>query len=202
MLFHSKHIWEFNSYFSSINVMFYYNSLTYISAFLFLPFGWMKKLHLFSFVCLLVTTFGFHLIDIAYSCPFLTILLSHFPFPFLWEFFTLSSNSLHVLQIFSQSIIWLLNLFMALFLLPFWQLHISRNKYIFCCDSVTDTYKRIHRRFASWGRPSGAAVKFLLSALAVQSVWAQIPGTDLASLIKPCCGWHPTYRVEEDGHRC
>ena len=27
-------------------------------------------------------------------------------------------------------------------------------------------------------------------------VWTHTP------LIKPCCGRHPTYKLEEDGHRC
>ena len=28
------------------------------------------------------------------------------------------------------------------------------------------------------------------------------PGADMAPLVKPCYGRHPTYKVEEDGHRC
>ena len=31
-------------------------------------------------------------------------------------------------------------------------------------------------------------------------VW--IPGVDMAPLGKPSCGRRPTYKVEEDGHRC
>ena len=30
----------------------------------------------------------------------------------------------------------------------------------------------------------------------------QIPGADMTPLGKPCCGRHPTYKVEEDGHGC
>ena len=30
----------------------------------------------------------------------------------------------------------------------------------------------------------------------------QIPGTHLQLLIKSCCGRHPTYKIEEDGHGC
>ena len=29
-----------------------------------------------------------------------------------------------------------------------------------------------------------------------------IPGMDMAPLGTPCCGRHPTYKVEEDGHGC
>ena len=28
----------------------------------------------------------------------------------------------------------------------------------------------------------------------------QIPGADMSPLVKPCCGRHPTYKVEEDGY--
>ena len=52
----------------------------------------------------------------------------------------------------------------------------------------------------NWGRSGGAEVKYAHSASAAlgSSVW--IPGVDMASLGKPCCGRRPTYKVEEDGH--
>ena len=38
------------------------------------------------------------------------------------------------------------------------------------------------------------------SAAQGSPVW--ILGTDMAPLVKPCCGRHPTCKVEEDGHEC
>ena len=52
------------------------------------------------------------------------------------------------------------------------------------------------------GRPIGAAVKFIHSASAAGGLLVWIPGEDMAPLGKPCSGRHPTYKVEEDGHRC
>lgn len=71
--------------FPSINVILHYNLLTYISAFLVLAFGWIKKLHLFSFACLLgksnsFWSCGFPLKQSTYSCLFLTLLSSHLSF--------------------------------------------------------------------------------------------------------------------------
>ena len=45
-------------------------------------------------------------------------------------------------------------------------------------------------------------VKFACSALAARGSPVWIPGVDMALLVKPCCGRCPTYKVEEDGHRC
>ena len=54
----------------------------------------------------------------------------------------------------------------------------------------------------SRGRLGSAAVKFTHSALAARGLSIWIPGADMALLGKPCCGRHPTYKVEEDGHGC
>ena len=52
------------------------------------------------------------------------------------------------------------------------------------------------------GGPGGAAVKFAHSVSAAQGSPVQILHADMAPLGKPCCGRHPTYKVEEDGHGC
>ena len=52
------------------------------------------------------------------------------------------------------------------------------------------------------GQPDGAAVKCTRFTLVARGSQAGIPGVDMALCIKPCCGRHPTYNVEEDGHGC
>ena len=54
--------------------------------------------------------------------------------------------------------------------------------------------------------PGACPVAQLLSAhlLLLGSLTSpvRIPGVDMAALGRPCCGRHPTYKVEEDGHGC
>ena len=52
------------------------------------------------------------------------------------------------------------------------------------------------------GQACVIAVKFMRSALAAWGSLVQILDVNLALLIKPCCDRHPTYKIEEDGHRC
>ena len=52
------------------------------------------------------------------------------------------------------------------------------------------------------GQPGSAGVKFARSASAARGSLVRIPGADMAPFVKPCCGRHPTYKVEEDGHGC
>ena len=48
--------------------------------------------------------------------------------------------------------------------------------------------------------PGGIVVEFACSASAGQSSQVQILGTDLALLIRPCCG-SISHKIEEDWHR-
>ena len=63
------------------------------------------------------------------------------------------------------------------------------------------TYRQVEKKIDR-GWPGGAAVKYTHSTLAAQDLPVRIPGVDVALLGKPCCGTHPTYKVEEDGHGC
>ena len=50
--------------------------------------------------------------------------------------------------------------------------------------------------------PVAAAVKCARSTSAAWGSLVPILGADMALLGMPCCGGRPTYKVEEDGHRC
>ena len=55
-------------------------------------------------------------------------------------------------------------------------------------------------RYRGW--PGGAGVKYTHSPSAARGLPFWIPGVDMAPLGTPCCGRHPTYKVEDDGHGC
>ena len=52
------------------------------------------------------------------------------------------------------------------------------------------------------GRPGGIVVKFACSALAARGLQVQILGTDLFAAHQATLWRHPTYKTEEDCHRC
>ena len=66
------------------------------------------------------------------------------------------------------------------------------------CNSLYHyTFPVLRIIYSGW--PSGTAVEFTYSASAA---WVWIPGADVVPLGRPCCGRRPTYKVEEDEHRC
>ena len=52
------------------------------------------------------------------------------------------------------------------------------------------------------GRPGGIVVKSTHSASVAQGSWLRILGTDLYTAHHAVLWWHPTYKIEEDCHRC
>ena len=72
------------------------------------------------------------------------------------------------------------------------------------------TYGREEAKDSGWSngrtekrcQPSGAVVKYARSTSAAWGLQVRILGVDMAPLGKPCCGRHPTYKIEEDGQGC
>ena len=58
------------------------------------------------------------------------------------------------------------------------------------------------KRYQFRGRPTGVVVKFTSSASVARGLQVQIQGTDLHTTIQAMLLWHPTYKVEEDWHKC
>ena len=78
------------------------------------------------------------------------------------------------------------------------QLNCLREKAKYFCSCFTVLFIRKK----TWGHLAGAAVKCTLSASVARGSPVRILGADMVPLGKPCCGRRPTYKVEEDGHRC
>ena len=51
-------------------------------------------------------------------------------------------------------------------------------------------------------QPGGIVVKFLHSTSVAQGTQFQILGADLCTTHQAMQWWLPTYKIEEDGHRC
>ena len=56
--------------------------------------------------------------------------------------------------------------------------------------------------FNNWAWLGSVVVKFVGSASAAQSLWVWIPSTDLHTTHQAVLWQHPTYKMEEDWHRC
>ena len=67
------------------------------------------------------------------------------------------------------------------------------------CLMPKATNKQTNKTGHYWGQPHGKAVKFAHSASAAQGSLFGSWVRTYALLVKPCCGSHPTYKVEEMG---
>ena len=52
------------------------------------------------------------------------------------------------------------------------------------------------------GLAGGVVVKLVCSALVAWGSQVRIPGADLHTAHQAMLWWCPTYKIEEDGHRC
>ena len=61
------------------------------------------------------------------------------------------------------------------------------------CNNVASRLSQIRVNRGHWrGRPGGAVVKFARCASAARGLLVRILVADMAPLVKPCCGRHPT----------
>ena len=67
-------------------------------------------------------------------------------------------------------------------------------------DKAGKTIDPYQLRVLTHGPAQWRSSKCACSASAAQGLPVQILDMDMAPLGTPCCGRHPTYKVEEDGH--
>ena len=58
------------------------------------------------------------------------------------------------------------------------------------------------KNFYYWGQPSVIVVKFMCSASTARGFQVWILGMDLHTAHQATLWWHPTYKIEEDWHKC
>ena len=75
--------------------------------------------------------------------------------------------------------------------------HIFTKHQLSSQDHVRFCVRTLLKRQMIWGRPVGVVVKFACSASAAQGL-----GLDLHIAHQAMLQWHPTYKIEEDWHRC
>ena len=66
-------------------------------------------------------------------------------------------------------------------------------------ESFRDNASKV-RNFRGW--PRGVMVKFIHSTLVALGSQVRILGVDLHTAYQAMLWWHPTYKIQEDWHRC
>ena len=112
-----------------------------------------------------------------------------------------------ITQLWSISILfcfglYVFKIFMYIYLLLFHYMWFCYKPFKIICGKRWRINKCTLKVALFWAARWCPVVKFARSALAAWGSLVQIPGADMAPLVKPCCGRHPIYKVEEDGHRC
>ena len=69
-------------------------------------------------------------------------------------------------------------------------------------DGLDPHSSSVIRTAGAEGQPGGIVVQFVCSAWVAQGLWVRIPGTDLCTAYQDMLWQCPTYKTEEDGHRC